>query len=62
MQSGGFRLPITPLLPDDTRLTIQAIGLEAEMKPGASPLGEREYASNIFQVGKEGKGIMTKHN
>lgn len=26
MQSGGFRLPITPLLPDDTRLTIQAIG------------------------------------
>ncbi|CAJ1329421.1 unnamed protein product [Effrenium voratum] len=26
MESGGFRLPSTPLLPDDMRLTIQAIG------------------------------------
>lgn len=31
MESGGFRLPTDPLLPDDMRLTIQAIGPAAQV-------------------------------
>jgi hypothetical protein len=38
MESGGFRLPTTPLLPNDMSLTIQAIG---PGRPGRPP-GDNE--------------------